>query len=85
MRESLDQLQPLLDYDMRNSQGKLFASYLSLLRVVLCHARMAFLASDSPRERQRLLGKDAVQYEREVGEAILLQSDLVTKFMATAD
>jgi len=83
LQEALDHLSPSLSLKLGEDEGgKQFASYFSLLRVVLKHARMAFHADDDTRARLQLLaGKEETKYPEAVKEAIRLQEKLTIKFI----
>ena len=59
-----------MNADAENSDGKQFANYFSLLRLVMRHARMAYHAGDSTRTRLELIDKYEDSYTNKVKLAI---------------
>ena len=74
LQEALDALSPSLNLSRNNvSDGQLFNSYFGLLRCVLRHSRMAYLASDDTQARISLLEKGRqADYDKAVKESIEL-------------
>ena len=65
--------------------GTHFASYFSLLRLVLKHARMAYHAGNETRSRLETIGQDEVLYKYKVEQALKLQEAQTIKFLSLMD